>query len=64
MDSYLGYGFIAVKTHHDQGNSYKGQHLILAGFQFQKFSPLASWKHGNVHADTGLEELKILYLDP
>jgi hypothetical protein len=31
-----------VKRHHDQGNSYKGQHLIEAGIQVQKFSPLLS----------------------
>jgi hypothetical protein len=35
-------GFIAVKRQHDQGNSYKGQHLIEAGLQFQRFSPLSS----------------------
>ena len=37
---------IAVKRHHDQGKSYKG-HLIGAGSQFQRFSPLTSrWEHG------------------
>jgi hypothetical protein len=35
---------IAVKRHHDQGNSYKGQHLIEAGLQFHRFSPLSSWR--------------------
>ena len=33
-------GFIAVKRHHDQGNFYKGKHFIMAGLQFQGFSPL------------------------
>jgi hypothetical protein len=33
---------IAVKKHHDQGNSYKGQHLIGATLQVQRFSPLSS----------------------
>jgi hypothetical protein len=31
-----------VKRHHDQGNSYTG-HLIGAGLQIQRFSPLSSW---------------------
>ena len=35
---------IAVKRHHDQGNSYKGQHLIGAGLHFQTCSPLLSWQ--------------------
>jgi hypothetical protein len=29
----------AVKRHHDQGKSYKGQHLIGFGLQVQRFSP-------------------------
>ena len=33
---------IAVKRHHDQGNSYKEQHLIGAGLQFQRFSSSSS----------------------
>ena len=39
---YLVY-VMTVKRHHDQGNSYKGKHLIEAGLQFQRFSPLSSW---------------------
>jgi hypothetical protein len=35
---------IAVKRCHDQGNPYKGQHLIGAGLQVQRFSPLSSMK--------------------
>jgi hypothetical protein len=31
---------ISVKRHHDQGNAYKAKHLIEAGLQFQRFSPL------------------------
>ena len=34
---------LAVKRHHDQDNAHKEQHLIGAGLQFQKFSPLFSW---------------------
>jgi hypothetical protein len=45
-------GFIAVKRHHDQGNSYKGKYLIGAGLQFQMYSPFSSGKqHGIIQAD-------------
>jgi hypothetical protein len=56
---------IAVKRHHDQGNSYKGQHLIRACLQVQRFSPLSSrQEHGSVHAGMVLEELRVtLHLD-
>jgi hypothetical protein len=30
-------GFIVVKRHHDQGNSYKSKHLIADDSQFQRF---------------------------
>ena len=33
-----------MNRHHDQDNSYKGQHLIRAGLQVQRFSPLSSWQ--------------------
>ena len=39
----LSEGFIAVKRHHDHSNSYKGKHLVGAGLQFQRLSPLSSW---------------------
>ena len=32
-----------MKRHHDQGNSYKGQHLIGAGLLVQQLSLLSSW---------------------
>ena len=36
---------IAEKRHQDQDNSYKAQqHLIRAGLQVQRFSPLSSWQ--------------------
>jgi hypothetical protein len=38
----LKLNFIAVMRHCDQGNSYKGKHLIVVGLQFHKFSPLSS----------------------
>ena len=56
MDGYtsvLVWGFTAVKRHHDQGNSYKRQHLFRAGLQVQRFSPLSSrretWQHPGQH---------------
>jgi hypothetical protein len=56
---------IAVKRHHDQGNSYKGQHSIGAGLQFKRLSQFSSWwKHSRVQTDMELEkELRILHLD-
>jgi hypothetical protein len=42
---------IAVKRHYDQGNFYKGQHLIGAGLQVQRFNPLSSkWEYGSIQA--------------
>ena len=55
---------IAVKRHHDQGDSYKGQHLVGAGLQVQSFSPLSSrWEHGSFKESLALEELRVLHLD-
>ena len=48
LRALLSQGFIAVKRHHEHGNSYKGN-IIGAGLQFQGFSPLSSrqeaWQH-------------------
>ena len=56
--------FIAMKRHHDQDNSYKGKHLIGAGLQVQRCSPLSSWqKHGSIQVDMVLEELRVLQVD-
>lgn len=41
--SGLSEGFIAVKGHHDQSNSYEGKDLAGAGLQVQSFNPLSSW---------------------
>jgi hypothetical protein len=50
---------IAVKRHHDQGNSYKGKHLIGAGLHFKRFNPLSyqeAWQHPGTHgAGAGTE---------
>jgi hypothetical protein len=47
-----------MKGYHDQSNSYKGQHLVGAGLQVQRFSPLSSkQEYGSVQATMGLKEL-------
>ena len=52
-----------MNRHLDQGKSYKGQHLIGAGLQVQRFSPSSSgWKHGRVQTGMVQEELRVLYL--
>ena len=47
------------KTLITDGSSYKKKHLIGAGLQFQRFSPLSSWQSG-VQADVVLEKFYIL----
>jgi hypothetical protein len=45
----LSHGFTAVNRHHNQGKTYKEQHLIGAGLQVQRFSPLSSrWEQGSI----------------
>lgn len=62
MVSVLARGSIAVNRHHDHNNSYKGTHLIGAGSQVQRSSPLSSCrKHGGTQADMVLE--RALHLD-
>jgi hypothetical protein len=54
---------MAVKRPHDQGNSYKGQHLIGAALQVQRFSPFSSrQEHGSTQAVMMRKELRILYV--
>jgi hypothetical protein len=53
-----------VNRHHDQSNSYKGQHLIGVGLQVQRFSPLSRWEHGCIEAGMVQEELSVLHLHP
>jgi hypothetical protein len=53
-----------VNRHHDQGKSYR-KHLIRAGLQVQRFSPLASrWEHGSIQAGMAQAELRVLHLHP
>jgi hypothetical protein len=52
-----------VNRHHDQGKSYKGQHIVGAGLQVQRFSPLSSRRdHGSIQAGLVQEELRVLHL--
>jgi hypothetical protein len=53
-----------MSRHQDQGNSYKGQHLIGAGLKVQRFSPLLSSRqeHGSIQAGIVQEELRVLHL--
>ena len=44
-------------------SSYNRKHLIGAGLQFQRFSPLSSrWEQGSIHADIVQKQLRILHL--
>jgi hypothetical protein len=48
--SYLRFPFL--RRHHDQSNSYKGQHLIGSSLQVQRFSPLSrqeAWQNTGRH---------------
>jgi hypothetical protein len=50
---------MAVKRHHDQGNSYKGKQLIGTGLQFQGFTGLSSSQEAEQDAGRhGAEEAK------
>ena len=60
--------FIAVKRHHNHNNSYNGKHLIGAGLQSQRFSPLSSWYEAWQHGRQtwcwrSQEKPKVLHLD-
>jgi hypothetical protein len=56
---------IAVKRRHDQGNSYKGQHLIGAYSFRGSVHYHHSRKHGSLQADMLLEKkLRVLHLEP
>jgi hypothetical protein len=59
----LSLGFTAVNRHHDQGKSYKGQDLIGAGLQVQRFSPLSSrQEHGSIQAGIVQAKPRVLHL--
>ena len=63
--SSLSLGFIAMKRHQDQGDSYKRQHLIEGGFHSRgSIRYHYGGKHGSLQADMVWEkEMKVLYLD-
>jgi hypothetical protein len=53
-----------MNRHHDQGNSYKEQHLIGVGLEVLRFSPpssslLEAWQR---QAGMALGELRVLHL--
>jgi hypothetical protein len=53
-------GFTAVNRYHDHGKSYKGQHLIGAGLQVQRFSPLSvRHAYGGIQAGMVQAELRV-----
>ena len=52
---------IAVKRHHDQGNSYKGPHLIGTDYRFSLLS--SSGEHGSFQASTTKRKLTVLQLE-
>lgn len=58
--------FIGVKRQLNLGNSYKGNHLIGSGFQFQRISPLLSsqevCQHSSQHGALNRAESSTSYL--
>ena len=48
----IDYGFTVVNRHHDL-LSYKGQYLIGAGLQVQRFSPLSPRQYPGRHGTGG-----------
>ena len=60
----LGLSFMAVKRHHDQGNSYKGKHLIEVDLQFRSsVHHHHDRKHGSIQAGLVLGEWRVLCSD-
>ena len=59
----LSWGFIAVKRHNDQGNSYKGRHFIEAAYSFSDSVYHHGRKLGSLQGDIVLGELRVLLLD-
>jgi hypothetical protein len=54
-----------VNRLHDQGKSYKKQHLTGASLPVQRFSPLSSrWERGSIQAVMVQAELGVLRLHP
>jgi hypothetical protein len=52
-----------MNRYHDQVKSYKEHHLIGAGFQVQRLSPLSSrWEHASIQTGMVEAELRVLTL--
>ena len=61
--SCLSQGFTTVNRHHDQGKSYKGQHLIESGLLVQRLSPLSPrQEHESIQAGMVDKKLRVLHL--
>lgn len=52
-----------MKGRHDHDNSYSGKHLIGAGLQFQRFSPLSWWEAWWRTGRHGSGEVSVLHLE-
>ena len=57
---------MAVKRHHNCGNTHKGKHLTGAGLQVPRFGPLSLWQEAWQCAGRHVleKELRVLQLDP
>ena len=52
-----------MNRHHAQQKSYKGQYLVGAALQVQRFSPLSSkWEHDSIQAGLVQLELRVIHL--
>ena len=65
MPSVLVRVSIAVKRHHDQGNSYKDNIELGLAYSFSgSVHYHQGGRHGSVQADMMLEEPRVLHIDP
>ena len=60
---YFSQNSIAVKRHHDQGYSYKGQHLIGDSLHVRVSVHYGQgWTHGSIQAVMAPQKQRVLYL--
>jgi hypothetical protein len=54
-----------VNRHHDQGNPYKKQHVVGAGLQIQRLSPISSRReHDSIQVGKVQVDLRVLHHHP
>jgi hypothetical protein len=53
-----------IKKNNNNKKQNKTKHLIGAGLQVQRFSPLSRWEHDSIQAGMAQEELRVLCLHP